>query len=96
MSVTMFVKHQVNSFDDWKKVYDEFGASSRKQMGVMGASVHRDASQPDTLTITHQFANLEAATAFANSDELKSAMRRAGVTSQPEIWFTEDVERTAF
>jgi hypothetical protein len=39
---------------------------------------------------------LDAAISFANSDELKSTMVKAGVVGQPEIWFAEDVERTAF
>ena len=93
--VTMFAKHQVNDFNAWKRTYDEF-ASARKSAGVTGASVHRDASNPNILTITHVFKNLDAATAFAGSDELKSAMMKAGVVGHPDIWFTEDVEKTAY
>jgi quinol monooxygenase YgiN len=88
--ITMFAKHKVNDFNVWKQAYDEF-ASVRHEMGVTGASVHRDASDPNVVTITHAFNNLDAAAAFAGSDDLKSAMMDAGVVGPPDIWFTEDV-----
>jgi quinol monooxygenase YgiN len=91
---TLFVRHQVSNFDNWKKIYDELGAT-REKMGVSAASVHRDGTDPNTVMVTHRFPNIGAATAFANSEELKAGMGRAGVTSQPEMWFTDDVEHTA-
>ena len=93
--VTMFAKHKVNDYGNWKRVYDDF-ASTRKEKGVTGASVHRDANDPDVITITHQFEDLNTATAFANSEELKSTMANAGVAGPPDIWFTQDVEQTAY
>lgn len=95
MATTMFVKHKVSDYGNWKRVYDEF-ASTRKEKGVTGASVHRDANDADTLTVTHQFNDLAAARAFADSEELKSAMANAGVSGPPEIWFTEDIEQTPY
>ena len=89
--ITMFAKHKVNDFNAWKRAYDEF-ASIRDEMGVTGDSVHRDTSDPTIVTITHVFNDLDAAAAFASSDDLKSAMMNAGVVGPPEIWFTEDVE----
>ena len=93
--VTMFAKHKVNDYGKWKSVYDDF-ASVRKEGGVTGASVHRDADDPNVITITHQFNDLNAATAFAGSEDLKSAMMKAGVAGPPDIWFTEDVEQTSY
>jgi len=92
---TMFVKHTVSDFGNWKRVYDEF-ASTRKEKGVTRASVHRDAGDPNTLIVTHQFKDVDAAQAFASSEELKSAMMNAGVEGPPEIWFTEDIEQTPY
>ena len=93
--VTLFVRHKVNDFANWKRVYDDF-ASTRKEKGVTGASVHREANDPTDLTVTHQFKDMDTATAFANSEELKSAMANAGVAGPPDIWFTEDVEQTPY
>jgi quinol monooxygenase YgiN len=91
----MFVKHQVSDYGNWKRAYDEF-ASTRKEKGVTGASVHRDANAPNVVTVTHQFKDMNTATAFATSEELKSTMANAGVTGQPDIWFTEDIESTPY
>jgi quinol monooxygenase YgiN len=92
---TLFAKHTVNNYGNWKRVYDEF-ASLRKEMGVTGASVHRSAEDPNTLIVIHQFKDLNAAKAFANSEELKSAMANAGVQGAPEIWLSSDIERTPY
>ena len=92
---TLIVKHTVNNFGNWKKVYDDF-APIRKEMGVTGARVNRIADDPNTLIVTHQFKNMETARSFANSDELRSAMADAGVEGHPEIWFTEEVESTPY
>ena len=91
---TMFARHTVGDYESWKRVYDEV-APLRKEKGVTAASVYRDASDPNTLFIVHQFKNLESAKAFADSAELKSAMAKAGVNGAPQFWFTEDVEHTA-
>jgi quinol monooxygenase YgiN len=92
---TLFVRHKVDDYAKWKRVYDDF-ASTRKELGVTGASVHRDPDDPNTLVVTHQFRNIKAARDFANSDELKSAMANAGVSGAPTIWFGEDVEETPY
>ena len=38
---TLFVRHTVEDYAKWKRVYDDF-VPTRKKMGVMSASVHRD------------------------------------------------------
>jgi quinol monooxygenase YgiN len=93
--VTLFVRHKVGDYGKWKRTYDDF-ASVRKEKGVTGASVHRDANDPSMVVITHQFKDLDAARAFADSEELKSAMANAGVIGRPEMWFGEDVEQTPY
>jgi quinol monooxygenase YgiN len=92
---TLFVRHTVRDYGKWKKAYDEL-AAVRKEKGVTGASVHRDANDPLVMIVTHQFKDVNAARAFANSEELKSAMANAGVSGPPEIWFGEDIERTPY
>jgi quinol monooxygenase YgiN len=91
--VTMFVKHTVGDYGNWKRIYDEV-QPLRKEGGVTSASVYRDTSDPNTLIITHQFKDMNAATAFANSESLKSALGKAGVIGAPEFWFGEYIEQT--
>jgi quinol monooxygenase YgiN len=91
--VTMFAKHKVGDYGKWKRIYDEV-RPLRKERGVTGASVYRDPSDPNLIIITHQFKDVNAATAFAHSDDLKSAMTNAGVIGAPEFWFGENIEST--
>jgi quinol monooxygenase YgiN len=93
--VTMFVKHQVGDYNNWKRVYDEI-APFRKESGVTTASVHRALNDHNSIIITHQFRDMNAAKKFADSEDLKSAMKKAGVNSQPEFWFAEDLEKTPY
>ena len=95
MAATMFVRHKVNDYKTWKSIYDGLG-SIRKQNGVTTASVHRDAKDPNIIIIMHQFKDMNAATGFANSGELKSAMAKAGMSGPPEFWFSEDIEHTPY
>ena len=83
---TTFVRHTVSNYKTWRKVYDDF-APVQKAKGVTAQAVYRAADNPNDITVTHEFASIEAAQAFANSAELKSAMQNAGVTGAPTIWF---------
>jgi quinol monooxygenase YgiN len=92
---TMFVRHKVHNYENWKRAYDEF-APVRKERGVTRASIHHDPNDPNTIIVTHQFTNMKAATDFVNSEELKSVMEKAGVSTTPEFWFGEDIEQTGY
>ncbi len=83
---TLFVRHTVSDDAAWK-VYDSV-APMQKAGGVTAEAVYRSADNPNDITVTHEFASVEAAKAFAASADLKSAMQRAGVVGAPTIWFT--------
>jgi heme-degrading monooxygenase HmoA len=87
---TMFVRHRVADFAAWRRAYDEFDPT-RRSMGVTGHAVFRSADEPNDVTVTHEFATAETAHRFVASDELRNAMQRAGVASEPTIWFAERV-----
>ena len=82
----MFVRHKVNDFAAWRKAYDDFDAT-RNSMGVTGHAIFQAADDPNDITAYHDFDSLEKAQAFAGSSELREAMGKAGVASQPDIWF---------
>jgi presenilin-like A22 family membrane protease len=95
MTATLFVKHKVSDYSNWKRGYDD-SKSFRKESSVTVASVHRDVNDPMVIIVTHQFNDAGAMMAFANSAELKAAMAGAGVIGMPEIWFGEDLEHTDY
>ena len=87
---TMFVRHTVSDYKTWRKAYDDF-APVQNAKGVTAEAVYQAADNPNDVTVTHEFASVEAAQAFAESAELMSAMQNAGVVGPPTIWFTNKV-----
>ena len=84
---TLFVRHTVADYAAWRRIFDDF-APTQKALGVTDTAVYQGADNANDITVTHDFATLEAAKAFAGSQELKAAMHDAGVSSAPSIWFT--------
>ena len=58
-----------------------------RQSGVNAQAVYRAADNPNDITVTHEFSAIEAAQQFAASDELHTAMSKAGIIGEPTIWF---------
>jgi hypothetical protein len=85
--VTLFVKHDVEDFGKWKQAYDAFNVE-RESMGVIGHGVYQAESNPNNVTIYHDFDSMEAAKSFMGSDRLREVMMEAGVRGQPDVWFT--------
>jgi hypothetical protein len=86
----MYVRHTVKDYASWRKVYDEFNAV-REGMGEKGDAVYQAVDNPNDVTVWHDFDSLEEARALVASSELREAMEKAGVASQPDIWFTNPV-----
>ncbi|MFI5225365.1 MAG: cyclase [Candidatus Limnocylindrales bacterium] len=84
---TLFVRHQVADYAQWRQVYDRF-ATTQKALGVQDQAVYQAIDNPNDVTVRHEFATLEAAQAFGSSAELSSAMHDAGVNGAPTVWFT--------
>jgi quinol monooxygenase YgiN len=87
---TLFVRHNVADFAAWKKGYDE-AKNVRDAGGVTSDGVYQSADNPNDITVYHEFPSIEAARAFASSDDLKAAMQSLGVVGAPQIWFTNRV-----
>jgi hypothetical protein len=85
--IRLFVRHKVHDYAAWRKGYDAF-EPTRTVLGAQGHAVYRDVDDGNDVTAWHDFNNLEAAKAFANSAELKTAMKNAGVIGPPTVWLT--------
>ena len=86
--VRMFARHQVADYDAWRKAYDTF---DRESLGVRQHAVYRSVTDPNEITVWHDFDDRATAESFASSDDLKAAMTEAGVVSVPNIWITDEV-----
>jgi hypothetical protein len=91
-----FVVHRVADFDAWKAVFDEH-EPARRAAGILGHHINRGEDDPNVISIYLAVSDLDAAKAFASSDDLKNIMQSGGVTGPPEIsWMTPVRESVAW
>jgi hypothetical protein len=83
--VRLFVRHNVDDYEAWRRVYDEFDAE-RRSMGVKGDAVFRALDDPNDVTLWHDFDSADAARSFLSAPELRDAMQRAGVKGELQAW----------
>lgn len=88
---TMIARFRVRDFGRWRAFFDRM-APARKEYGIVGASVHRDASDPNVVVTILAAAPVGDLRRWAASEALRAAMTEAGVGGPPELRFLEDVE----
>ena len=87
---TIFVRHEVKDFDEWKAAYDAFD-SERSVMGVTGQGAYQEDGNPNSVIVYHHFESMDSAKSFVESSRLKEVMQEAGVVGNPTIWFANRV-----
>ena len=92
--VHMMVRHKVRDFDAWKAVFDEHG-SNRKQCGCKGGVLCRSTADPNEVVMLLEWDTAANAQAFLDSQDLGEAMKRSGVTDQPDVFILDVVDRPA-
>jgi hypothetical protein len=86
---TMIVRHRAPDFDARTGVSEAHGRV-RRRYGSQRGSRHRDADDPRIVTVVLKAEDLAPARELAGTADLKQTVRRAGVISESEIWFTND------
>ncbi|MBN1527710.1 MAG: hypothetical protein JW895_01520 [Thermoleophilaceae bacterium] len=86
---TIFVRHDVADFDTWKPGFDDHG-SVRREYGLTDVGLYRDVENPNSVTIVLTTDDVARAREFIGSDDLRETMQKLGVTSQPDVWITND------
>jgi heme-degrading monooxygenase HmoA len=89
----ILVRHKVEDYAKWRLAYDEHGAA-RQASGCKGTHVFRNAEDPNEIVILLEWDDLENARQLIQSEDLREAMQRSGVTDQPDIYFLDDAGRT--
>ena len=84
MSATLVVRHKVNDYAAWRKVYDEL-EPIRARHGCTAQRVLHLPADANDLLITHDFPSVEQASTFAQSADLRAGMARAGVEGPPSV-----------
>ncbi len=87
----LLIRHTVTDYAAWEPVFHEQD-TTRHAHGCRGARPFRNASNPNELLILLDWDDLERAHLFAQSDDLREAMTRAGVADEPDLWFLEEID----
>ena len=82
----LLVHQSVADYAKWKQVFDEHQAM-REAAGSKGGQVLQSADDPNKVIVMMEWDSIENARAFAQSDDLRQAMERAGVTGPPDIHY---------
>lgn len=90
----VLIRHHVNDYATWKPIFDEHG-STRQTKGSQGGHLFRHASDPNEIVVLLEWDDADRARAFAESDDTRDTMQRAGVSGQPEIYYLEEIEPVA-
>jgi len=91
----VLVIHKVENYSKWKLIYDE-DVITRKSKGSKGASVLRNANDPNHLVVITEWENIEEAKNFAESEDMVNTMQKAGVVGRPAVFYLEEIERTPY
>jgi hypothetical protein len=89
----MAVNHNVEDYDRFKAVFDEFPPSAG---GAVFHRINRGVDDPNNITIVSGFASADTAIAFRDNPGLKEAMGRAGVVGHPRFELYEEVESVQY
>ena len=82
----MIVSHHVENFDAWLAGYDTADELQRSN-GIIGHAANRSLDDPSHVVVYHQAESFDTLRSFLRSDELRAAMKEAGVVGEPEVTF---------
>ncbi len=80
------LSHQVADFDTWLTGYNA-ADDLRQARGIIGHAANRSLDDPSVALVYHQAESFDTLQAFLDDDELRVAMKDAGVISEPEVSF---------
>jgi hypothetical protein len=85
----LIVQHRVKDYRKWRRVYDAH-APMRRKAGLGSGQVYRGADNPDQIAIVFKTKDSDKAKDFVKSDDLRKAMKAAGVIGKPMITLIVD------
>jgi len=95
--IHVIVRHKVADYGKWKQAFDSH-LNRRMAGGETGCRVFHSVDDPREVTVFSDWDNVDHARRFMESDDLRAAMKNAGVVGDPEIAYLQDaalVRRTA-
>lgn len=90
----LLVHHKIEEYTKWKSAFDDH-SGHRAENGSMGGKVFRNADDPNDIFVLLEVSSVENAKKFAQSEDLKEAMQKAGVQGMLAIYFVEEAAVTS-
>lgn len=84
----ILIRHKVADYPAWKKAYDAH-LPLRQKAGLKQNQLLHGANGSNEVVILFSTDNLERAKEFAESEELRLTMQKAGVIGRPDVSFLE-------
>lgn len=88
----VLIRHKVRDYEKWKTMFDEHG-SIRKISGSRGGRLFRNADDPNEVVTLFEWDDMKKARGFAQSEDLRQTMQRAGVSDKPDVYYLDEVEK---
>ena len=82
----LIVQHRVKDYRKWRRAYDAH-APARRKAGLGSSQVYRGADDPRQVAVVLKVKNADKVKTFIESDDLRKAMKAAGVIGKPTITF---------
>jgi heme-degrading monooxygenase HmoA len=90
----LLVRQNVTDYEQWKSAFDAHSVT-RQANGSRGGQLFRNASDPKELVVLLEWDVLENARQFAQSEEWRELMQRAGVIDLSTIFYLKDGEQVS-
>ena len=85
----MIVQHEVKDYKKWIILF-EAASPLRKLNGEKSCKIFRSTEDPNDITILFDWDNAQKALRYAESDELRAAMKQAGVIGDPVLYLLNE------
>lgn len=87
----IIVRHKVKDYRKWKQAVHDH-REMRKTSGEKSFRVFRSVEEPNNVTVLCEWESLAKARKFIQSEELREAMKKAGVKGKPQVYFFNQAE----
>jgi hypothetical protein len=85
----LLIRQRVSDYPAWRRAFDEQEVV-RKANGCRSAHIFRNADDPDETVVLLIWDTLVRARLYAQSDDLRESIDRAGVIDRPDLWLLDE------
>ena len=85
----LVVRHRVEDYRRWKKIFDDTRPTEADGFGF--GRILCDLDEPNVITVIYEVLDIHKARHFLESRDTAEAMKSAGVSGQPEIYWLDEL-----